>query len=60
VLLKDGNYVCALCGADLDVAEKDMVTTIAGSSGKPNERILSKNGRVIHRCEMRRSGPRRP
>jgi hypothetical protein len=60
VLLRDGSYTCALCGADLDVAEHDLVTTIAGRSGKPNERILTKNGEVIHRCEIQRPGPRKP
>ncbi len=57
---EDGNYVCALCGADLDVSEADTVTTIAGASGKPNVRILSAHGTEIHRCEMPRRGRRRP
>ncbi len=58
--IEDGNYVCALCGADLTVSETDTVTTIAGASGKPNVRILSVKGTEIHRCEMPRRGPRRP
>ncbi len=50
--LENGNYVCVLCGAPLEVSETDTVTTIAGSSGKPTERILSIDGVVIHRCEL--------
>jgi hypothetical protein len=52
VRLENGNYVCVLCGAPLEVSETDTVTTIAGSSGKPTDRILSKDGVVIHRCEL--------
>ncbi len=47
---ENGNDVCVLCGEQLDVSETDTVTTIAGASGKPNVRILSANGREIHRC----------
>jgi hypothetical protein len=52
VRIKDGNWVCAGCGEDLEVSEHDMVTTIAGASGKPNVRILSLAGQEIHRCEL--------
>jgi hypothetical protein len=61
VKLRGGEYVCALCGADLYVDEASLVTVIEGSSGKPNVRVLSVGGREIHRCEIRsRSGPRKP
>jgi hypothetical protein len=60
VKIRDGSYVCALCGAELDVSEHDTVTTIAGSSGKPNLRILSIGGKEIHRCELLSRGSRRP
>jgi len=57
VRLIDGRFVCAVCGADLDVSEDDTVRTIAGASGQPNVRILSVDGKEIHRCEL--PGPRR-
>ena len=54
--LLDGRFVCALCGSDLEVSEEETVTTIAGSSGLPNVRILTANGNEIHRCEMPEPG----
>ena len=37
---------------DLEVNEDDTVRTIAGASGQPNVRILSVDGKEIHRCEL--------
>jgi len=54
VRVQDGRFICVLCGAELGVSERETVTTIAGASGKPNERILSVNGKVVHRCALRR------
>jgi hypothetical protein len=58
--LIDGMYSCTLCGAPLDISEAATITTIAGSSGKPNMRILSADGREIHRCAMRAAPRRKP
>ncbi len=58
--VENGKFVCVLCGEALTVSETDTVTTIAGSSGKPNRRILSVKGKEIHRCDMPSRGPRRP
>jgi hypothetical protein len=48
-----GRYICAQCGAVLDIA----VTTrpqisIRAASGKPNVRIISVNRDEIHRCTL--------
>jgi hypothetical protein len=56
----DGNYVCERCGARLNVAEGAVLTVVAGTLGKRNVRIVAENGRPIHRCEVRPSGPRHP
>ena len=47
----EGSFA-AICGADLEVNEDDTVRTIAGASGQPNVRILSVDGKEIHRCEL--------
>jgi hypothetical protein len=50
--LEGGHYRCALCGADLafpTTARPQVV--IEAASGKPNVRVLSLDGREIHRCD---------
>jgi hypothetical protein len=56
----DGNYVCERCGARLNVSEGAVLTVVAGTLGKRNVRIVAANGKPIHRCEVRPSGPRHP
>jgi hypothetical protein len=60
VEFRAGKYFCVLCGAELDVSEAKSVTTIVGASGKANIRILSVNGKEVHRCEMSSREPLRP
>jgi hypothetical protein len=51
--LRDGRYECAHCGVVLDIPlVKDPTVVIHASSGEPNVRVLSYEGREIHRCEI--------
>jgi hypothetical protein len=51
--LKDGRYECAHCGAVLDVpVVQDPVVVIHAASGQPTVRVLTYEGREIHRCEI--------
>jgi hypothetical protein len=44
-------YRCALCDAKLDLPEGSAPRVhIEGASGKPNVRVLSLDGKEIHRC----------
>jgi hypothetical protein len=46
-----GQWVCKQCGAHLEVPEGQRPDVmIAAASGQPNMRILSIDGREIHRC----------
>jgi len=46
-----GEWTCKQCGAVLDVHDGQRPDVmIAGESGQPNVRILSVDGREIHRC----------
>jgi hypothetical protein len=56
----EGNYICERCGARLNVADDAVLTVVAGTLGKRNVRIVAENGKAIHRCEVRPSGPRHP
>ena len=49
----DGNFQCIHCGARLDIsiAEHPQVT-IHAAAGRPNVRVLIRNGTEIHRCEL--------
>ena len=50
--LNDGRYECVLCGAVLDVPlTAKVVEMIVGSSGQPNMRRLSLDGKEFHSCE---------
>ena len=53
MLLHDGRYECALCGAVLTIplTAKPRVV-LEARSGKRNVRILSMDGRELHRCEV--------
>ncbi len=51
----DGKWVCAHCGAELDVPKgAEPKVTIHAASGKPNVRVLMLDGKEIHRCEIKR------
>ena len=46
-------YVCEYCGAWID-APRDQVprSVLTGKSGQPSMRVLSVDGREVHRCEV--------
>jgi hypothetical protein len=49
--LRDGRYECARCGAVLDVTvDEEPNVTIHATGGGPNVRVLTLDGREIHRC----------
>lgn len=51
--LHDGRYECAYCRAILDIPLVDNPTvTMRARSGELNVRVLTFNGREIHRCEI--------
>ena len=53
--LDDAKYRCALCDEPLDVPLNAGVRVmIRATSGRPNIRVLSLDGREIHRCEVDR------
>jgi hypothetical protein len=53
VQLHDSRYVCANCGAILDIAlTDDPQATIHGASGQPNVRTLMLDGKQIHACQI--------
>jgi hypothetical protein len=46
-----GRYICARCGAVLDIAASTRPqVSMHGASGQPNVRIISVKGKEIHRC----------
>jgi hypothetical protein len=49
-----GKYVCAQCGEKLDIplGEPPKVTVHA-ASGKPDVRVLSREGKELHRCSVK-------
>jgi hypothetical protein len=53
-MLKDGADVrCAQCGVPLDVPEGVVPrVSIEGASGASNMRVLSIDGKEIHRCTV--------
>jgi hypothetical protein len=52
---QDSQWVCAHCGAVIDVPEGAQPTvTIHAASGQPNVRVLMLDGKRIHRCEIKR------
>jgi hypothetical protein len=57
VRLQDGKYVCALCGARLEIEVARPMVVIHSASGKPNMRVLEVAGREIHRCEIKPARP---
>jgi hypothetical protein len=51
VRLSNGKWECAHCGTVLDVPDDQVpMVVIHAASGKPNERVLSLDGRELHRC----------
>jgi hypothetical protein len=58
VLLRQGKYVCALCGEPV-MAETDQrpLIVIRAASGEPNLRVISLEGRELHACPI---DPARP
>jgi hypothetical protein len=51
--LNDGRYECVHCGAVLDIPlVGEPKVMIHGASGEPNMRVLSLNGKEIHRCDV--------
>lgn len=54
VKLIDGSYVCAQCGEVLDLPKGEPPkVTIRAASGKPNVRVLTHDGKEIHRCTVK-------
>ena len=51
VLLQAGQFVCALCGEPV-MAPSDQrpLIMIKAESGKPNQRVISLEGRELHAC----------
>jgi hypothetical protein len=49
--LDDNRYVCALCGARLDL-DHNVIPTVAfdGREPEPTWRVVAANGREVHRC----------
>jgi hypothetical protein len=46
-----GRYICARCGAVLDIAASSRPqVSMHAASGQPNVRIISVKGQEIHRC----------
>jgi len=51
--LENGKYVCTLCGVQIDVtAEEQPLVLIKASSGEPNKRVISLNGKELHACPI--------
>ena len=51
--LHKGRYECFYCGAVRDLpGDQDPQVVIHATSGKPNVRVVSIEGREVHRCEV--------
>ena len=51
--VRDGTYQCSMCGTTLDVVPNVLPqVTIIAAGGKPNIRILTVDGREVHRCDV--------
>ena len=49
----DGTYQCVLCGAVLDIPFPAAPhAVLEAHAGKRNVRVLSMDGRELHRCEV--------
>jgi hypothetical protein len=47
----DGHFECTLCRAVLDIPEDATpLVTLVASSGEPNMRFISVEGREVHAC----------
>ena len=51
--LDDNRYVCALCGARLDL-DHNVIPTVAFDGREPETtwRVVATNGREVHRCRV--------
>jgi hypothetical protein len=51
--LDANHYICALCGARLDL-DHNVVPTVAfeGRDPEPSWRVVATNGREVHRCRI--------
>ena len=50
---RDGRYVCALCGAEIDAPiDAEPQRKFIDSSGGARIRALMIDGKEIHRCEV--------
>ena len=48
-----GKYVCAHCGAKLDIPlGKPPKVTIQAVGGQPNVRVVTRDGKELHRCAV--------
>jgi len=53
VFLRNGKYLCTLCGAELDISDEERpLAMIRASSGQPNVRTITLHGRVVHACPL--------
>jgi hypothetical protein len=51
---RDDRFQCALCGADIDVAEAEVPEVlVVGAAGVHKNRVVVLHGEVIHLCEIR-------
>jgi hypothetical protein len=49
-----GKYVCAHCGAKLDVPlGAPPKVTVRAASGEPDIRVLTRDGKELHRCAVK-------
>jgi len=49
----NGNYLCALCGAEIKIAPDERpVAMIKASSGEPDMRVVMVGDRVLHACPL--------
>jgi hypothetical protein len=52
--LVDGRYECAQCGAVLALAQDAQpMVVFHAASGKSTVRVITVDGREVHRCEAR-------
>jgi len=51
--LDDDRYICALCGARVDL-DHNVIPTVAfqGRQPSPTWRVVEANGREVHRCRV--------
>ena len=51
MLLQAGKFVCALCGEPImATSDQRPLIMIKAESGKPNQRVISLEGKELHAC----------